>query len=408
MEEKESGKEPDKHIYHHKELDESVHHHQNKPHKRNKPLNKSFYLKLYVVFGIALIVFGVYNITQGALLGALFDQKLIEAKEAAIPAKIELVTIQDSDCPECFDISAIVDSLKKANVNITTEKNLDLSSDVAKKLIEKYDLKKIPTVLLSGEIDKVNIKDLEKKENILLFTQLIPPYTDAKTSKVIGKVSTILIEDPSCDQCIDLSKILNVLKQSGVFVDEQNSLAASNDQAQELIKRLGVEKLPTFLISNDIDVYPFAEKIKQAGYLLKEGYYVIESGAPYVEVSTGKIRGLLTLTMINNDLCEQCYDVDLHKQILAQMGLAIEKEKTLDINSMEGIQLRMKYKLVNVPTVILTGDIETYKGFDQLWQQVGTVEEDGAYVFRNIELLGPGIVYANLDSGEIIGAATLN
>lgn len=389
-----------------KELDKPIHHNQNKPNKKNKPLSKSFYLKLYMVLGIAIIIFAGFNIAQSTSFENLFNQKLSEAKKAAIPAKIQLVTINNADCEDCFDIAPVVASLKKANVDITEEKAYEFDSMIAKKLIKKHALEKIPTLLVSGEIDKLNIRDLEKKDNLLIFTKLAPPYTDTQTGEVLGKVSTILLEDSSCKQCNDLSRISTTLKQSGIVIEEQKILESSDQKAQELIEKLGIEKLPAFLISNDINVHSFVEKIKQSGIAEKKGYYVVESPAPYIEVQTGKVRGLVDLTMITSTICPDCYDVKLHQQVFSRMGLAIENEETVDINSAEGIKLRMKYKLEKVPTIILAGDISVYEWFNQIWQRVGTVEDDGTYIFRNVELLGRGIVYQDLKSGETVDAGT--
>ncbi len=55
-----------------------------------------------------------------------------------------------------------------------------------------------------------------------------------------------------------------------------------------------------------------------------------------------------------------------------------------------------KYSVEKVPTVILGGDLEIYEGFDAVWEQVGTIEEDGSYVFRELDVLGQQIVYKDL------------
>ncbi len=382
--------------------------------KENKRENKErakgsfgepFYLGIYLILGIILILIVVFNLFQGASFGALFNQKLAEAKEAAIPAKIQLVVIKNSGCRDCFDISSVIASLKGANVNVTEERVLEFDSKVAKELIEKYNLEKIPLLLVSGEIDKLNVRDLEREDGVLIFIKQTPPYTDAKTGEILGKVTALLLKDSSCEQCNDLSQIPLALRQSGVFIKEQKTLESSSQRAQELIQKMNITKLPAFLISSDVNAYSFAEKIKQSGMMEREGYYVVESLAPYIEVRTGKVRGLIELTLITDQSCSSCYDVNLHKQIFDQMGLAIEKEKTIDINSIEGIRLKAKYNLEKVPTVVLSGDLEAYTGFDQVWSQVGTIEEDGAYLFRNIELLGPAIIYKNLKNGSVVGTA---
>jgi len=98
-----------------------------------------------------------------------------------------------------------------------------------------------------------------------------------------------------------------------------------------------------------------------------------------------------------------CYNIKIHKSILAGFGIAIDKENEININSIEGKQLIGKYNIKNVPTIVLTGDLEVYENFDNVWKQVGTVETDGAYIFREISAMGTGIVYKDISTNEIKG-----
>ena len=75
---------------------------------------------------------------------------------------------------------------------MTSENKLDLDSKVAKYVIDKYGITKVPPVVLVGEIEKFNAKELEQRENALIFTNVKAPYVDSTTKTVFGKVSTIL------------------------------------------------------------------------------------------------------------------------------------------------------------------------------------------------------------------------
>lgn len=350
---------------------------------------------------IILLIILIFNSTYIFGMQDSLSEKIAEAKEMAKPAKLQLVSITAS-CPDCFDIQEVLTAIKESDVNITDEKTLEAESKVAEKLIEKYSITKLPTIIIGGEIDKTSITGFIKVDDMLIFDGVVPPYIDAMTKKVKGKVAATVINDKRCENCADMTLLLQNVEQSGVIIQRRKEYDASDTKAQELIKNMNVEKLPALILSNDIDVYPIVEKIKQSGVIEQNGYYVIESPVPYVDVKTGNVRGLVDLTMITDETCTECYDVRLHQQILAQMGLAIEDVNTIDINSAEGVQLRIKHKLNKVPTVILTGDMEIYEGFGQVWQQVGTVEDDGAYIFRNIELLGQGIKYKDLQINSVV------
>ena len=187
-------------------------------HKDSISLTRSSYEKLFITMGIILVIITLFNIYQGRSFGIAISQEIIELEEASRPAEIQLTTISSSNCQDCFDISPIVESIKSANVNITKEESLDLDSEEAKELIDNHNIEKIPTVLVIGEIDKLDIVGLEEQNNALVFTQQFPSYIDIASNKIIGRVSAIIINDSSCDKCTDLTPILDGLKQFGVNI----------------------------------------------------------------------------------------------------------------------------------------------------------------------------------------------
>ncbi|MFQ5474459.1 MAG: hypothetical protein ACE5DM_01355 [Candidatus Nanoarchaeia archaeon] len=189
---------------------------------KHKKLSKSFYFKVYALLGVALIFFSLYNLVQVSSISSLLEQRIADVRQASVPAKIQLVTIQDPDCPDCFNITPIVDSVKRANINVTDETNLEFGDEEAGILINKYGIKKIPTLLLLGEINKTRAGVLEQVDDALVFTKAVPPYTDTESGKVAGRVSAILLKDSNCEKCTDIGYVLAGLKQTGVaFVSER-------------------------------------------------------------------------------------------------------------------------------------------------------------------------------------------
>ena len=87
----------------------------------------------------------------------------------------------------------------------------------------------------------------------------------------------------------------------------------------------------------------------------------------------------------------------------------MNKEVYLDISDPEGEKIVKKYDILQVPTIVLSADIGYYddvvyspgQTFSDIWQGVGTVEPDGAYVFRNVDVMQAP--YRNLTSGEVMG-----
>ncbi|MAE42811.1 hypothetical protein CMO93_03495 [Candidatus Woesearchaeota archaeon] len=365
--------------------------------KKEDNLHKFLFVGVLVLLGILLFnSFFVFSI------GSKLDAKIGEAKEIAKPAKIEIIKLKSS-CTDCFDVDEIIDVLKESGLEITDEKTLQSNSKEAIEIINKYNIEKLPVVVLKGEIEKTSIQNFKQVDDALVFDNIVPPYQDATTKKIVGKVSSIILSDNNCDDCVDFSSSILALKQNGMFFAKEEEFDFSSSKAKEFINKFDIEKLPALFLSKDINAYPsIAQNLEQLASETS-GYYVIESDAPYVEAKSGKIRGLITLTMIDDSSCTECYDVEIHKQILARMGLAVDKENKIDVNSGEGQQLKEKYDIEKVPTTILSGDVEVYEGFKAVWQQVGTVEDDGAYIFRKIEALGQGIVHKDLTTGEVVG-----
>jgi hypothetical protein len=144
------------------------------------------------------------------------------------------------------------------------------------------------------------------------------------------------------------------------------------------------------IISKDILDYDSIKQIwKQLNTTEKEGFFALHSTIPpYIDASTDKVVGLVTLIMLNDKTCNICYDVLVNKQILARFGIATDKEFSYDVNSDEGKDLINKYKITKVPIIVMSPETKVYDSFTQVWDQVGTIENDGWYVMRTPEVLG--------------------
>ncbi len=346
---------------------------------------------------VAILIFNSFYVLS---IEKSLNAKIEEARELSRPAKIEIIKLESS-CKECFDADAVISTLKQPGLEITGEKSLSSNSQDALKLIKKYGIEKLPNIVLTGEINKTTIQDFKQVNDALIFDAVLPPYEDAATKKIIGKVSGTIIKDASCKVCTDYNLAVQSLKQNGVFFGKEEEIDSTGAEAKELIGKFAIKKLPVLLLSNDIDAYP---EISQSLIQLKSKdgtYYVIESQAPYVEAESGKLRGWAKLILLNDSSCSECYNVEIHKSVLARFGIAIEDEMQIDVNSAEGKQLIKKYGIKNVPTIVLTGDLKIYEGFNNVWKQVGTTETDGAYVFREISAMGTGMVYKDLSTNEI-------
>ena len=376
-----------------------------------KELSKSFYNRLYFVLVIALVLFGLYNMSQISSFGKVYDQKLAEAKEAARPAEIQL-TVITTTCKDCYDINAVVGVIESTGVNVTSKKELEVSSDEAKKLIGKYNIEKIPTVIVTGETDKskslvYKLKEIsEEKEGAYVFTKLEPPFVDSSNGKVRGKISLIHLKNDECEECFNLSSAIDQLSRSGLVFKNKETVDISSDEGKSLISKYGIKKVPTIIMDKEAEVYTLiAQSWSNLGTIESEGSFVMrEISPPYYSIEDKSVKGLISMIVLVESSCSECYDPNLfHKPILQRMGVVFSEEKKISISDKEGKDLVNQYKIEKVPTILLRGDVREYPVLVKAWTDVGTVESDGTYVFREVEVARGK--YKDLIANEIVDPA---
>ena len=356
-----------------------------------------------LILAAAISILNVFLIQSNA-------EKIDEAREAANeflrPAKLEVTKILLSECEKCFDIEGALESIKKQNVNVTKEKTLLLDESEAKELIGKFGIKKLPTLLISGEVNKTpqlkslfdGIGDFPDEKNFV-FTGVKAPYYDISSAKVIGKVSVTNLIDSSCNECVQLNQFTAALEQAGVAITEQKTYEYDSKEGLELIRKFGVTRIPAMLISNEVNHYEISEQIQQLAEE-KDGFYALHATLPpYRDLEQGKVVGLAKLVFLTDGSCTECYNVKINEQILARLGVFVKENAAYDVSLKEGKALVSKYKIEKVPIILLSPEASSYTNFVQAWQSVGSVEEDGWYVMRKPENLG---AYKDLKTNEVI------
>ena len=367
---------------------------------------------LYICLAVALIL----SVVNVGLLQSRFS-KVREAqsiaKELMKPADIEIVKIVAS-CKNCFDIDQAITKIKGQNVNVVKEESLNFDSDKAKELINKFNIAKLPTVIISGEINKTEglsrffsgIGKLEK-DNVI-YTSIPAPYFEVKTEKVVGLVKVINVIDSSCGDCTKLD-IAEGLKQNGVVINEEKNVEFGSKEGQELIKKYGIQQIPAVLISEDVDNYnEVKQALEQMKVEKKDGFYAVFSVVPpYISLKENKLVGVVTLVLLKDKSCDECYDVNVNKAILQRFGIKPKEENTyeVDISSKEGQGYIKNYAIKKVPVIILSPDAKYYTGLVSVWSRVGSVEKDGWFVMRKPEGLG---TYKDLEKNEVVKVGAEN
>lgn len=337
--------------------------------------------------------------------------RLDELKELAIPAKITIVSIVDPLCSDCSNISSFIDSVKKGHVNVTSEKTLEFSSSEAYSLIREYKIDLIPTVIIfSNEFDKTSLlKQWEKLGTVeddgsLVLRTINPPYRSMSQGRILGLVTITLLKDPSCTNCVDMAPVITKIKASGVVIVNETEIESTSEEGKSLIAKYNITKVPSIIHSSDLGEY---SNVKASwgslGSVEADGSYVLRAiDHPYMDLVENKIVGLVSMVNIVDSSCTECYNVSVHQGIMSSFGLRLTGVITYDVATSEGKALVEKYNISLVPTIILIGEPGVYLNLKSAWPQVGSVESDGAYVFRKLNVLRAA-KYRNLSSGQVIG-----
>lgn len=390
----------------HKEHHEHTHHEHHAHHKKNasKKLNlENVFIGLTILLGIVVII----NIAITVGLNKDIKKSSDEAKEKLKPANIQLYIIKNSKCADCFDVSVLQSYMKTLNVNITKESTLDFSAKEAKDLITKYQIKKVPAVIVAGEIEKVNVEGMEKVNDALVLADIGAPYTDATTGKIEGRVTLSILKDADCAKCNDLKNLISQLKAAGIKISQEKNVLSNTDEGKNLINKYNIGFIPTLILSKDATAYPIIQEAwPQVGSKETDGSYVLRLvNPPYINLTTGKLRGLVSVVYMADKSCTECYNVSVHREILASpqsFAVKLEKEETIDIDSAKGKDLIVKYNITQVPTVILSDEISAYPSTPAL-KQFFSVEKDGYYVFRKDSVVGN---YRDLTTNQIVTIPT--
>ncbi len=323
--------------------------------------------------------FSIYDLAK--------DLELVNA-ELKRPAEIKIITITDTSCADCFLIFTVMDNIKSSNVAVISEEILEYTEDTAQALISQYNIEKVPTIIVTGEINKEGseISGLTAVDDALILTSIEPVYIETSTGEYRGRVQIETITNSNCEECFDLSEFVDSLTEI-MSVTEETSKDLSD--ASDEVEKYSLTEVPAIIIKGDLELYPeLLSSLEALGtYVGKDLILTTKLNPPYWDLDTNKIKGLVDITYITDDSCKDCYNVKIHKTVLEGYGIYINSETTIDISSKEGLDLLKEYNITKVPTIIASEDMQYYDGINKVWDQVGTIDQDGNYIFRKLNLV---------------------
>jgi len=301
------------------------------------------------------------------------------------------ILLIENNCPECTPIEPLIETIKLFDVNVLEVKTIDADSPEGQDIIKMHGITKLPSLIVNGEFQGTELQNVwseigEEKNGVLVLTKAIPPYYSLEEQRLVGEVKFLLIKNSSCIDCMDLSSIASDLREINVFIEEERTIEFDSEEAQFLLENYLIDRVPVILLGGDVNEYDYLTEIWPAvGSVEYDGVFVYREAVPYFDLFSEEVNGLVEVTKLVDETCLDCVDVNYLLEPLNYIGIKASKETTIDISSAEGKALIEKYSITKIPTIIVSSEAEEYTDFFVIWPDVGTQEEDGTFVFRNLE-----------------------
>lgn len=243
---------------------------------------------------VAMVAFYGLNIflTSGVYSYAL--QKFTQQKELNSPANIQLTEIIDGTCTKCFNILNLAGAIRGLNITkVTDEKSFnDYNSASAQALIGKYGIKRLPALIITGEVNKsvgsTNVALIWQQISLTESVRVVgsdivveaTPYVDLASGNIKGLVNLITLTDNACTKCYDVTTHKNILLSTfQVFLNNATSYDISSPYGASLVAKYNITAVPTILLSPEISAYPYftSQAATQFFSVQNDGWYIFNS-----------------------------------------------------------------------------------------------------------------------------------
>jgi len=242
---------------------------------------------------------------NGDMVYDLTPPPYYDVQEDTIKGAISVIQLVNTDCEDCFDLSALMKNLKMFGLAFSDEQIVEYDSEEGGELIEKYDITKVPTLIFSSdaaEYEQIStawdeIGSIED-DGMMVLRTVNPPYYDLDTDSVKGIVSITHILDESCDACFDTAMIKDMFEQQLMMkYGNEETVDVSSEEGKALLEKYNITKVPTVILSDDAGEYPGITNVwNQIGVIVDSNYVITKletiPGIVYKDMETDEIIGL--------------------------------------------------------------------------------------------------------------------
>jgi hypothetical protein len=224
--------------------------------------------------------------------------------------------------------------------------------------------------------------------------QAIPTQTST-----LAELQVVTINPLNCPLCFDVSQYSAALGQiTGVNITSSRTLDMSSPEAQALISKYSITKLPMIIITGQINATAVTDVLSQAGEVRNGAFLLTAIPPPYYDTQSAKVVGLVSFTAITDSSCKNCTTLDSMVSLFQSAGIAFGTNTTYDYSWQQAKSLIGQYNITKLPAMILSSDLSVYTSIAQAWSTVGKIAADGSYIFT--ETPPP---FKDLTTGKIVG-----
>lgn len=226
---------------------------------------------------------------------------------------------------------------------------------------------------------------LEKRINLEM---LIPPPP---------AFEAVILKDSSCHDCFNITSVLDQVRALDVNLTDVRIMEYQSKEASSLISRYNISFIPTLLLIGVPDDF------RLKGFRAQDDTLILDENRPvYIDTESGRRIGMINITIIAAPSCKDCFDMELFVDQIRKVA-SVRGVNSFDWPSAEAQKYISAYRLTKLPAVVLSPDASRYASIVEQWSDLGSVESDGYFVFRNYGAFGD-IKYLDVASGEVKGA----
>ncbi|PJC36830.1 hypothetical protein CO046_03720 [Candidatus Peregrinibacteria bacterium CG_4_9_14_0_2_um_filter_53_11] len=214
--------------------------------------------------------------------------------------------------------------------------------------------------------------------------------------------SITIISEKSCEECRTMEALERNITAQNVEITDRKELSADQDEAKDFLEEYEITKLPALIFTADTRINNSLQKAFEKNSTVISDKVILweQRFPPFYDLASKETQGQIDVIYLSDKSCEECYDpAEIFAGVFKNFGISVNDGEIVDLTDPEGTELVKKYDIKDVPTVILSEDTALYGEFASVWAGVGSVEEDGKYVFRKMESIKQ--TSRNLETGEI-------